>query len=259
MKTIRMKFDASDFRWHRSLPVIEVTLCDAPAGTKQYRCSVCTNDAAVFRAFEIHRLSRGDAGYPVPVADEYDGRSWFVQAQDLDSRDTFASLRLTPRSAGPLEAERYFPFPSSVQSLAEISVVAFARCGQTNAAAQSAVRLGVVGVAFAFLQAACVEFVATCCPLEDARAYERLGLTRTRLVAECPRQPGALQVLLHADLRCGGRQLPAGPLRDLLASLPPTERIAPEDLPPLGLGTVRIIRDPICAGGARRRRARGAK
>ena len=247
MKTIRMKFDASDFRWHRSLPVIEVTLCDAPAGTKQYRCSVCTNDAAVFRAFEIHRLSRGDAGYPVPVADEYDGRSWFVQAQDLDSGDSFASLRITPRGAGDLEAEQYFEFPRRLESLAEVGVGAFARGIQIELVNHAAVRLGLVAVALRFLQEAGMEFVATCCPLEHLHTYERLGFTRTRWMAECPRQLGARRVLVHADLRWGGRQLPAGRLRDLLTSLPPAERIAPEALPPLGLGTTP---DPVCAGGA---------
>src|SRR5262245_38289915 len=77
-----------------------------------YRFSVCQSPAAASRALAVRQAVYVDgSGYALPVPDPYDARSWFLLAEDLESGLAVGSMRLTPRFAGPLEAEESFTLP----------------------------------------------------------------------------------------------------------------------------------------------------
>src|SRR2546427_2513302 len=92
-----------------------------------YRFSICEDAPSVARALDVRRqVYRGACGYDVPIPDEYDGRSWLLLAEDVRSGEAVGSMRVTPRSAGPPEAEGDFVLPAPLPSanVVEITPVA---------------------------------------------------------------------------------------------------------------------------------------
>src|ERR1051325_10181159 len=70
-----------------------------------YRFRVCTDPASFAAALDVRRrVYQGGCGYDVPVPDEYDGRSWLLLAEHVEAGETVGTMRIAPRSAGPLEA-----------------------------------------------------------------------------------------------------------------------------------------------------------
>ena len=68
-----------------------------------YRCKVAETAEEVAAALEVRRaVYHAEIGYDVPIPDEYDGRSWFLIAQDMETGDTVGTIRITPRSEGPV-------------------------------------------------------------------------------------------------------------------------------------------------------------
>src|SRR5947207_4382285 len=92
-----------------------------------YRFRVCTDPASFAAALDVRRrVYQGGCGYDVPVPDEYDGRSWLLLAEHEESGEAVGTMRITPRSAGPLEAEEYFRLPRHLLSPRTAEVTRFA-------------------------------------------------------------------------------------------------------------------------------------
>src|SRR2546426_3330410 len=92
-----------------------------------YRFSVCEDAASVARALDVRQqVYRGACGYDVPIPDEYDGRSWLLLAEEVRTGEAVGSMRVTPRSAGPLEAEEYFVLPAALRSANVVEITRFA-------------------------------------------------------------------------------------------------------------------------------------
>src|SRR5438132_709053 len=92
-----------------------------------HRFSVCEEPADVVRAIDVRRqVYRGVCGYDVPVPDEYDKRSWVLLAEHVRSGRAVGSMRVTPRSAGHLEAEEYFRLPALLRATGVVEVTRFA-------------------------------------------------------------------------------------------------------------------------------------
>src|SRR5262245_39239006 len=81
-----------------------------------YRFRVCEDAASVTRALDVRRrVYHESCGYEIPIPDAYDDRAWFLLAEHVRSGEAVGSMRVTPRFAGPFEAEEYFRLPAALR------------------------------------------------------------------------------------------------------------------------------------------------
>src|SRR5262245_15187049 len=92
-----------------------------------FRFRVCENPWQAAQALEVRRqVYVEDSGYEIPIPDEYDRRSWLITAEDVSTGRIVGSIRVTPRFAGPLEAEEYFKLPAYLRTSKAFEVSRFA-------------------------------------------------------------------------------------------------------------------------------------
>ena len=92
-----------------------------------FRFRVCETAAQAASAIEVRRrVYRESAGYDVPVPDDVDPRSWLLMAEDVETGRTIGTVRLTPRSAGPIECEEYIDLPSFLATPQSIEITRLA-------------------------------------------------------------------------------------------------------------------------------------
>src|SRR5438128_5036455 len=172
-----------------------------------YRFSVCADAASVARALEVRRqVYRGACGYEVPVPDEYDSRSWLLLAEDVRSGEAVGSMRVTPRSAGPLEAEEYFVLPPALRSgtVVEITRFAILPTHRDSKRFLPVVALGLFKLFSHFVVAATgAEHAIVCSKPERIWSYEWMRFRRTGTVARYTKLGGCEHELLTSDLRSG--------------------------------------------------------
>src|SRR5205823_6658495 len=131
--------------------------------------------------FSLHAalpiLYRGVCGYDVPVPDEYDKRSWVLLAEHVRSGRAVGSMRVTPRSAGHLEAEEYFRLPALLRATGVVEVTRFAIPPEPRPSSRffPAVALGLYKLVCQFTRQLRASHVVICSKPERSFAYQRLG------------------------------------------------------------------------------------
>ena len=203
-----------------------------------YRFSACGTTQAIATALEVRRqVYRDGSGYDVPVPDSYDARSWFLSAQDLSTGQVVGSMRLTPRSAGPLEAEECFRLPLPLQSPRAVEISRFAilpeyRKGKTFL---PIVSLGLFSLVKRFLGHVGAQYMVVCSKPQRVWTFEWLCFRRSGLSARYPQLGNTEHELLWADLRQDSALLEGHPFREFLLGhneLP--EVVVSEPVPRLG-------------------------
>lgn len=203
-----------------------------------YRFLVCSTQAEIDRALDVRRrVYRGGCGYAVPVPDPYDGRSWLLLAEDETTGEAVGTLRVTPRSEGPVEAEEYITLPASVRARESVEISRFAilpehRKGLTGL---PGVSVGLFSLATRFLLALGIEDVIICSKPTLIPLYEALNFRRTGDSAAYTKLGGALHELMHLELPQPIASLIGNPMRPFLEGREFPEVRLPSHVPQLGL------------------------
>ena len=177
-------------------------LSDLLAG---YRFELCTDRAAFDAALDVRRRVYNEScGYDVPVPDAYDRRSWVLIARHVASGEAVGTMRITPRSAGRLEAEEYFWLPPKLRTIRSVEVNRFAilpehRRGQ---GVMPAVSFGLFKLMMNFVMNQLgAEYIVVCSKEERIWTYEWLRFQRSGIVARYTKLGNAEHELLTMDLR----------------------------------------------------------
>jgi N-acyl amino acid synthase FeeM len=170
-----------------------------------YRFEVCTDPAAFDAALGVRqRVYNDGCGYDVPVPDAYDRRSWLLLARDARSGEAVGTMRVTPRSAGRLEAEEYFWLPPKLRTTRSVEVNRFAILPEHRRGDKlmPAVSFGLFKLMINFVMDRLgAEFVVVCSKEERIWTYEWLRFQRSGIVARYVKLGNAEHELLTMDLR----------------------------------------------------------
>ncbi|HEV7731919.1 MAG TPA: GNAT family N-acyltransferase [Candidatus Binatia bacterium] len=164
-----------------------------------YRFRVCESPDDIRRALDVRRqVYRDECGYDVAIPDDYDARSWMLLALDADSGDAVGSLRMTPRAAGPIEAEEYFVLPPSLTSgrIVEATRFAILPSHRTGPRFLPAVALGLFKLCIRYVLALGADSVVVCAKPERVWTYEWIGFERTGRSAPYLTLDGSLHELM---------------------------------------------------------------
>ncbi len=205
---------------------------------KDYRFSVCQSREEVAEALDVRRQVYVDgSGYDIPVPDPYDHRSWLLVAREAKTGKVVGTMRITPRAAGPVEAEEYFKLPVPVRSHKSFEISRFAilpehRKGKTFL---PVVLLGLFKCAIGFLKSIEADYVVICSKAERVWTYEWIRFQSTGLKAKYEKLNGAEHELLWYDFRHIERVLDGHPFAALLLGVESAELSIPSRCPALGL------------------------
>ena len=216
-------------------PVDEVL----PRLLKGYRFRVCEDAETAARALDVRRRVYVDgAGYPIPVPDPYDVRSWFLLAEDAGTGEAVGSMRLTPRLAGRLELEKYFPLPAALRSPKSVELNRFAILPghRKSKTFLPVVSLGLFKLVHSFLANLDSAYMVIASKPERIWTYEWMRFQRTGQVARYGQLEGVEHELLWYDFERAPTILEGHPFRAFFINLNYSEVLLPERLPALGLG-----------------------
>ena len=191
----------------RSTAVADEKRGDGPLADllEDYEFEVCSDSAAFEAALAVRRRVYNDAcGYDVPVPDAYDRRSWLLLARHAASGEAAGTMRITPRSAGRLEAEEYFWLPPKLRRNRSVEVNRFAILPEHRRAGQlmPAVSFGLFKLMINFVMDRLrAEYVVVCSKEERIWTYEWLRFQRSGIVARYVKLGNAEHELLTMDLR----------------------------------------------------------
>jgi N-acyl-L-homoserine lactone synthetase len=207
-----------------------------------YRFRVCQSPEDAERALDVRRAVYVNAsGYRLPVPDQYDARSWFLLAEDTWTGEAVGSMRLTPRGAGPLEAEEYFRLPASLRNAATVELNRFAilpayRKGKTFL---PVVSLGLFKLVRRYLQQAGARYMVIASKPERVWTYEWMRFERTGLIEKYAKLDYAEHELLSYDFERASEILRGHPFEAFFESIEYREVVLPSTIPSLGIGVER--------------------
>jgi hypothetical protein len=199
---------------------------------------VCRTTEEADRAVEVRRrVYREGAGYTVAVPDELDGRSWLLMAEDTQTGATVGTVRLTPRSAGPLEAEEYIDLPGWLAMPRAIEITRLAilpEYRKTNMLVP-AVSFGLFRLTYEFATLLGAEFEVVCSKPERIMSYALMGFQPTGLTASYTKLNGARHELLWHDFRRAATLVENELFRRLYLGAGFPQVATPDVVPALGL------------------------
>lgn len=169
-----------------------------------YRFIVCQTPEEVAQALDVRsRVYNDGSGYGIPVPDQYDPRSWLLLAIDLATGLPCGSMRLTPRSAGSIEAEEYFRLPLPLQTNRTVEISRFAilpeyRKGKTFI---PVVSFGLFHLCKQLLDVVGAQHALLCAKPERVWTFEWTGYRRSGLSANYGKLGNAEHELMTCDLR----------------------------------------------------------
>jgi len=170
-----------------------------------YRFSVCEQPRAFEAALDVRRrVYNGTCGYDVPIPDAYDRRSWLLVAEHEATGEAVGTMRITPRSAGRLEAEEYFWLPPRLRTPRSVEVNRFAILPEHRRGEKlmPAVSFGLFKLMINFVMDRLgSDYVVVCSKEERIWTYEWLRFQRTGIVARYTKLGNADHELLTMDLR----------------------------------------------------------
>jgi len=204
-----------------------------------FRFQVCKDPWQAAKALEVRRqVYREDSGYDVPVPDDYDRRSWLITAEEMSTGRIVGSIRVTPRFAGPLEAEEYFRLPAHLRTPKAFEVSRFAilpayRKGKTFL---PVVSLGLFKAVQTLLERMGASYMVICAKPERVWTFEWIRFEHTGLTARYEKLNGAEHALLAYDFTQERETMSDHPLRAFWLDIVYPQVHIPKRLPALGLG-----------------------
>jgi N-acyl-L-homoserine lactone synthetase len=204
-----------------------------------FRFQVCKDPWQAAKALEVRRqVYREDSGYDVPIPDEYDRRSWLITAEEVSTGRIVGSIRVTPRFAGPLEAEEYFRLPAHLRTPKAFEVSRFAilpgyRKGKTFL---PVVSLGLFKAVQTLLERMGASYMVICAKPERVWTFEWIRFEHTGLTARYEKLNGAEHALLAYDFTQEQQTMSDHPLRAFWLDIVYPQVHIPKRLPALGLG-----------------------
>ena len=214
---------------------------DAIQGTilEGFRFQVCQDPWQAAQAIEVRRqVYREDAGYDLPVPDEYDRRSWLITAQEISTGRIVGSIRVTPRFSGRLEAEEYFSLPAYLRTPKAFEISRFAilpayRKGKTFL---PVVSLGLFKAVQMLLKRVGAHYMVICAKPERVWTFEWIRFEHTGLTAKYTKLNDAEHALLAYDFTQEHETMSDHPLRAYWLDIQYPQVNVPTRLPALGLG-----------------------
>jgi N-acyl amino acid synthase FeeM len=203
-----------------------------------YRFRACQTPEEAAEALEVRRqVYCVDAGYAIPCPDEYDHRSWILRADDLRTGRCIGTMRLTPRLAGPFEAEEYFELPRELRGAMGLEISRFAILPEyrKDKTLVPAVSFGLFRLCYDFALAIGARYEIVCSKPERTWTYTSMGFLETGITAEYTKLAGAVHELLRVDFREAVEFLRDNPFKALFLDAHFPEVIVPNRRPPLGL------------------------
>lgn len=205
-----------------------------------FRFSLCETPEQVAKALDIRRevYVRG-VGYSIPVPDQYDVRSWFLLAEDMEAGIPVGCMRVTPRFAGPFEAEEYFTLPKRLASSSAVELNRFAilpeyRKGKTFL---PVVSLGLFKTAMAFMRRFGADYLVAASKPDRAYSYAWLGFEETGLSAPYGKLDYSDHLLMAHEFYRTDQVFAGHPFEDFFCRMNYSEVVIPKRIPLLGLGT----------------------
>jgi len=204
-----------------------------------FRFQVCKDPWQAAKALEVRRqVYREDSGYDVPIPDDYDRRSWLITAEEVSTGRIVGSIRVTPRFAGPLEAEEYFRLPAHLRTPKAFEVSRFAilpayRKGKTFL---PVVSLGLFKAVQTLLERMGARYMVICAKPERVWTFEWIRFEHTGLTARYEKLNGAEHALLAYDFTQERETMSDHPLRAFWLDIVYPQVHIPKRLPALGLG-----------------------
>jgi hypothetical protein len=212
-----------------------------------YRFIVCQTPEEIAQALDVRDrvYNANGGGYGVPVPDQYDHRSWLLLAIDLATGLPCGSMRLTPRSAGTIEAEEYFGLPLPLQTNRTVEISRFAilpeyRKGKTFI---PTVSFGLFHLCKQLLDVVGAQHALLCAKPERVWTFEWTGYRRSGLSATYGKLGNAEHELMTCDLRKSEEIMEGHPFAAIFvgSALPQVE--VPSQAPPLvGAAPARSVR-----------------
>jgi hypothetical protein len=207
---------------------------------------VCQTPEEFAEAYEVrNQVYNSGNGYGVPVPDQYDPRSWTLLARDVETGKACGSLRLTPRSTGPLEAEEYFRLPLPLQSHHAVEISRFAilpeyRKGKTFV---PVVSFGLFHLCKQLLDVVGAHYMVICSKPERIWTFEWIRFRRTGLSACYEKLGNAEHELLSYDLRRAPEISDGHPFKGIFVGPALPQVVVPAQAPQLvGAAPARSIR-----------------
>lgn len=203
-----------------------------------YRFRVCRSTADARAVVGVRREVYVEGnGYDVPVPDEYDFRSWHVIAEDVERGVPCGSVRVTPRSGGPLEAEEYFQLPPDLRhpGALEISRLAILPPYRKGKTFLPIVSLGLFAMVRRMLDSSRARYMVICSKPERIWTFEWLLFQRTGIRARYEKLGGTEHELLFAEVRKATTDVLEHPFACFFDGHEFPELEWPDPLPALGL------------------------
>ena len=204
-----------------------------------FRFQVCQNPWQAAQALDVRRqVYLQDSGYEIPVPDEYDRRSWLITAEEISTGRIVGSIRVTPRFAGPLEAEEYFELPEHLRTPKAFEISRFAilpayRKGKTFL---PVVSLGLFKAVQMLLKRMGAHYMVICAKPERVWTFEWMRFEHTGLTARYEKLNNAEHALLAYDFVRQNEILSDHPFRAFWVDFQHPQVHIPRRLPALGLG-----------------------
>ena len=212
-----------------------------------YRFSLCETTEAVAQALDVRRRVYVDErGYDVPVPDKHDQRSWFLVAEHLETEEAVGSMRLTPRFAGPFEADEYFRLPAHVRSphAVELNRFAIPRSYCKGKTLLPIVSLGLFKLVMEYLRHIDAHRMLIASKPESVCTYQWMGFERTGLTAPYGGFDHSEHELLTYELHRSPKALSDHPLHDFFVRMRYQEVRLPRHIPELSIA-VPLARDAL--------------
>ena len=204
-----------------------------------FRFEVCQDPWQAAQAIEVRRqVYLQDAGYDLPVPDEYDRRSWLITATEISTGRVVGSIRVTPRFAGPLEAEEYFTLPAHLRTAKAYEISRFAilpayRKGKTFL---PVVSLGLFKAVQMLLKRVGAHYMVICAKPERVWTFEWMRFEHTGLTARYEKLNNAEHALLAYDFVAQNEILEGHPFEAFWVDYEHPQVHIPKRIPALGLG-----------------------
>jgi hypothetical protein len=203
-----------------------------------FRFRVCETAEDATRAIAVRRrVYRETCGYTVPVPDEVDARSWLLVAEDVATGAAIGTVRITPRSAGPLEAEEYVELPGRLATARTIEITRLAILPdfrKTNMLIP-AVSFGLFRLTYEFAMQLGAQAEIVCSKPERVLSYVLMGFQSTGVTAAYTKLNGAKHELLWHDFRHAATMVENELFRRLYLGHGFPQVTTPEAAPALGL------------------------
>jgi len=227
----------------RANPVTQaLNVTTIAAMLKGFRFRVCDTDDDAARCLALRRrVYLEEKGLSVDVPDAYDLRSWTLIAEDAETGEAVGSMRLTPRSEGPLEAEESFRLPSVLRGPESVEVSRFAIIPEYRRAQlrTPSISLGLFKLVVRFaMDVGKMTRLVVCSKAERVHTYTWLRFQQTGVTAPYVPFGGDPHEILFLDLRHGLEPYRGQELVEYFLGDDTPEVVIPAAPPALGIGAM---------------------